>query len=149
MLVRRLARVMIAAPLVRDGIEAVRQPESHEDAARRGVDLVDSSVGLPRPLSESELTTVVRVHGAATALAGLALILGKAPRRAALVLAALTLPTALAQQPFSGDGGDTKRFWALVGSVGAALTVALDRQGRPSLGWRVSHARTQRSASHS
>lgn len=149
MLVRRLARIMIAAPLVRDGVEAVRQPESHKEAASRGVELVENSVGLPRPLTDAELTTLVRVHGGLTALASVGLILGKAPRRSALLLALLTLPTALARQPFTGSDGDARRFWSLVGSVGAALTVAMDRQGRPSLGWRVSHARAQRSSSHS
>jgi uncharacterized membrane protein YphA (DoxX/SURF4 family) len=98
----------------------------------------------------------VRVHGGATALAALLLATGRAPRAAALALAALTLPVAAAESP--GSRSERKhqspeekrerrsRFLRGLSLSGGALIAAADTAGRPSVRWRVEHARATRAA---
>ena len=80
MLLRHVARPMLASWFVYDGLQAALRPAEHVRAARSGVELVEKSAGIEAPLSEKQVATLVRAHGAATALAGLFLAVGKAPR---------------------------------------------------------------------
>ncbi|MFP3714410.1 DoxX family protein [Puerhibacterium sp. TATVAM-FAB25] len=144
MLLRRFARPLLATSFVYDGVQAALHPAEHTAAAREGAALATERLGV-KPLSDAQLTLCVRVHGAATALAGLLLGLGKAPRTAALALAALTVPLAVVNQPFTSKGAErqarTTRFVRNLGAVGAALIAGVDTEGRPGVAWRVSHAR--------
>ncbi|MFL6220338.1 MAG: DoxX family protein, partial [Actinomycetes bacterium] len=92
MMLRRIARPMLAAWFVSEGSAAFRGKPAHVDPARAGVDVLVERTGVTRP-TDAQLRTIVKVHGAATVGAGLALALGKAPRLAALLLAALTFPS--------------------------------------------------------
>jgi uncharacterized membrane protein YphA (DoxX/SURF4 family) len=144
MLLRHLARPMLASWFVYDGVQAALKPAEHVRAARSGVELAERA-GVDVPLSDRQVSTLVRVHGAATALAGLALAVGKAPRTAALTLAALTVPLAVVNQPFTSSGATrterTRRFVANVGAIGAALIAGADYEGRPGVQWRLEKAR--------
>ncbi|QJW36152.1 DoxX family membrane protein [Cellulosimicrobium protaetiae] len=145
MLLRHLARPMLASWFVYDGVQAALKPAEHVRAARSGVELVEKSAGIEAPLSEKQVTALVRAHGAATAVAGLFLAVGKAPRTAALTLAALTVPLAVVNQPFtSGEATRaerTRKFVANVGAIGAALIAGADYEGRPGVQWRLEKAR--------
>ncbi|GED09781.1 DoxX family membrane protein [Cellulosimicrobium cellulans] len=145
MLLRHLARPMLASWFVYDGLQAALKPAEHVRAARSGVELVEKSAGIEAPLSEKQVATLVRAHGAATAVAGLFLAVGKAPRTAALTLAALTVPLAVVNQPFtSGEATRaerTRKFVANVGAIGAALIAGADYEGRPGVQWRLEKAR--------
>ncbi|PTU54420.1 DoxX family protein [Sphaerisporangium cinnabarinum] len=145
MLLRHLARPMLASWFVYDGVQAALKPAEHVRAARAGVELVEKRVGIEAPLSERQVTTLVRAHGAATAVAGLCLAVGKAPRTAALTLAALTVPLAVVNQPFTGGEAArterTRKFVANVGAIGAALIAGADYEGRPGVQWRLERAR--------
>jgi len=145
MLLRHLARPMLASWFVYDGVQAALKPAEHVRAARNGVELVEKRAGMDVPLSDRQVATLVRAHGAATAVAGLCLAVGKAPRTAALTLAALTVPLAVVNQPFtSGDATRTERtrkFVANVGAIGAALIAGADYEGRPGVQWRLDRAR--------
>ncbi|MBD8080703.1 DoxX family membrane protein [Cellulosimicrobium arenosum] len=145
MLLRQLARPMLASWFVYDGVQAAIRPAEHVRAARSGVELVERSVGVEAPLSEKQVTALVRAHGAATALAGLCLAVGKAPRTASLALAALTVPLAVVNQPFtSGEATRaerTRRFVTNIGAIGAALIAGADYEGRPGVQWRLAKAR--------
>jgi len=144
MLLRRIARPLLAAPFVYDGIQAVLHPAEHLDAARDGSALVAKAAGT-EPLSDRQLGMVVRAHGAATALAGLFLAVGRTPRTAALALAALTAPLAVAHQPFTSKGAErslrTAAFVKDLGKVGAAVIAGVDLEGRPGVTYRVNQAR--------
>jgi uncharacterized membrane protein YphA (DoxX/SURF4 family) len=151
MLLRPLARPLLATWFVRDGLDAVRHPGVHVDAARGPADQISSLVGGSAPLTDAQLTTAVRVHGGLTAAAGVALAVGKAPRSAALLLALLTVPLAVADQPFT-SGPDsrsvrTERFVRRLGAIGAALLAGIDYEGRPGIAWRVEHSKAARAAS--
>ena len=149
MLLRRIARPLLATWFVSEGLDATRRPGAHVAFARPAVDAaLIRATGVPRP-SDAQLRTVIQVHGAATALAGLALALGKAPRTAALLLAALTLPLAAASMPGRKGGPTTPearreyrdRFVRSLAFTGAALLAGVDREGRPGLTWRLAKAR--------
>jgi uncharacterized membrane protein YphA (DoxX/SURF4 family) len=144
MLLRRLARPLLASSFVYDGVQAALHPAEHATAAREGSALVTERLGRPA-LSDAQVTLLVRAHGVATALAGLALALNKAPRTAALTLAALTAPLAAVNQPFTSKGEErsdkSAKFMRNLGSIGAALIAGADLEGRPGMSWRVQHAR--------
>ena len=148
MLLRRIARPLLAAPFVYDGVQAALHPAEHVEAARDGAALVTDTVGA-EPLSDSRLSLLVRVHGAATAVAGVLLAVGRTPRTAALALAALTAPLAVAHQPFTSRGAErslkTAAFVKDLGKVGAAVVAGIDLEGRPGLTYRVQAARAKAS----
>ncbi len=149
MLLRRIARPLLAAPFVYDGVQAALHPAEHVEAARDGAALVTETLGA-EPLSDTQVSLLVRVHGAATAFAGLLLAVGRTPRTAALTLAALTAPLAVAHQPFTSKGAErslrTAAFVKDLGKVGAAVVAGIDLEGRPGLSYRVRLAREK--ASH-
>lgn len=162
MLVRRVARPLLASWYVREGLDALRDPAPHTDRARRLVAGLSGRAPAGTPLStlreptQRQLDTLVRAHAAATVVCGLLLGLGRAPRTAALVLAGLTLPTALSNLPDrTADAGDPvakrarrDRFVRALAFTGAAVLVAADHEGRPGVSWRLEHARTQRARTH-
>ncbi|MHA7134590.1 DoxX family membrane protein [Oerskovia turbata] len=145
MLLRHVARPMLASWFIYDGVQAALHPAEHVRAARRGVSLVGQQLGVEEPLSEKQVTGLVRAHGAATAVAGLFLAVGKAPRTAALALAALSVPLAVVNQPFTPSDVPrderTRRFVGNLGAIGAALIAGADYEGRPGVRWRVDRAR--------
>ncbi|GAA3213140.1 DoxX family membrane protein [Oerskovia jenensis] len=145
MLLRHVARPMLASWFIYDGVQAALKPAEHVRAARRGTSLVGQQLGVEDPLSEKQVSALVRAHGAATAVAGLFLAFGKAPRTAALTLAALSVPLAIVNQPFTpGDvprDERTRKFVGNLGAIGAALIAGADYEGRPGVRWRVDRAR--------
>ncbi|QIK82904.1 DoxX family membrane protein [Sanguibacter sp. HDW7] len=147
MLVRRLARPMLASWYVHDGLDAVRAPAPHVAVTRPVADRVTSALGRD-PLPDRTLAWAVRAHGAATILAGVGLALGRAPRSSAAALAALTLPLVVAQQPFTSprkiDRERVGPFVHALGGTGAAILAAVDLEGRPGVAWRVDKARRDR-----
>ena len=185
MLLRRIARPMFASWFLVEGLDAVRHPATHAVSVRDGVTtlrarvsrcarltgaerLLDERHGVDvdavldrafgHELSERQLTTAVRLHGAATLVAAGMLALGRAPRTSALALAALTAPVALVNAPavrgatLRSDDEPTaraarrRRFWAAVSATGGALLAGADYEGRPGLGWRWKNAWETRAA---
>ena len=131
MLVRRLARPMLASWYVHDGLDAVRTPAPHVAVARPVADRVTSALGRA-PLPDRTLAWAVRAHGAATILAGAGLALGRAPRSSAATLALLTLPLVVAQQPLtSGRTVDRERVAPFVHALGGLGASGGVEDGRP------------------
>ncbi|NOV97639.1 DoxX family membrane protein [Isoptericola halotolerans] len=153
MLLRRLARPLLAVPFVHDGLSAALHPAEHTDAAREGADRVTQALGVD-PLDDTQVSLLVRAHGAATVGAAVLLAVGRAPRTAALTLAALSAPLAVVNQPFSSRGDErrekTGRFVRNLGAVGAAVIAGIDLEGRPGVGYRIGQRRASasRSAQH-
>ena len=144
MIVRRVARPLIAAPFIRDGIRQAVWP-ADEIAKWRKL--------LPGSITEAQLEQIVRAHGAATAALAVLLALGIAPRAAALGLACSAIETAAANHPFERRDGVTRteqvdRFIGQLGRAGAALLAAADLEGKPSVRWRIEAARHEREDSH-
>ena len=149
MLLRKIARPLLATWFIRDGLDAARHPGVHVVTARGAVDQATNALGRA-PLTDRQLRTLVQVHGGLTATAGLCLAVGRTPRVAALTLAALSVPLAVAEQPFTAGprsrADRTEPFVRRLGAIGAALLAGVDYEGRPGMGWRLEHARTERAA---
>jgi len=153
MLTRRVARPLLASWFVAEGVDAFRRPADHmermRDAWRRLAARIDDMPDVP---SNETLRSIVRAHGAATAAAGLMLALDKAPRLAACTLALLTVPVAVMDAPVKGrpaparpqpaaPGHGEHTFARDLSLLGGAVLAGLDREGNPSVGWRIQHAR--------
>ena len=158
MLVRRLARPLLASWFVAEGIGALRRPAEHAQRLELTWRRVAARTEAPDPPEQEALRTIVKLHGAGLAVAGLMLGLGKAPRLASCALAILTVPLAAADfpkppregvgsRPSPADRAERRdRFLRDLSLIGGALLAGLDRHGRPSLGWRMSHAKVDRTA---
>lgn len=140
-LVRRLARPLLAASFVADGLDAVRHPAQRVEAARPLVRQVAAPLGLP-----TDPEALVRVNGAAMAAAGALFGLGRLPRLSALVMALTLAPAAYTQHAFWQEKDPVRRrdqrraLLHDVSLVGAALVAAVDTAGRPGLAWRSRRA---------
>ncbi|AEI12845.1 DoxX family membrane protein [Cellulomonas gilvus] len=155
MLLRRLARPLFATWFVTEGIDALRRPVPHVADARAVLARVERARPDARvDVTDAQLTGIVRAHGAAVVTAGAMLALGKAPRTAALALAALTAPLVLATLPERGakrldpvaaQARQDRLVRTLAFAAGAVL-VAADREGRPGVAWRLQDARARRAA---
>ena len=160
MLLRRIARPLFASWFVSEGYDAARRPEVHAERARAGLERVvrlvprgalGGALDRYRHPTTAQLVTLVRAHGAATAAAGVLLAAGKAPRTAALALAALTAPLILANLPLREHPAPDKearrdrkdRLVRAVAFTGGALLAGADYEGRPGVAWRVAKAREE------
>lgn len=137
---RLIARPMLAAYFVADGIDAVRKPQSHVQKFARVQPLLERA-GVP-PVLSADATMLTRVTGAISAIAGLCLATGRRPRTAALTLAVLNIPVTLVNNPVWQGGDPEERKDRLRGLLrglglgGGLLLAAVDRDGKPSVGWR-------------
>ncbi len=151
MLLRRIARPLFASWFVAEGVDALRHPEGHVTTARTALGRLDKKVSTRLDLDEHTLTSVIRAHGAATAVAGGLLAVGKLPRLAGTALALLTLPLAFAELAVDKEHSGPKRerrqrLLRPLALTGGALIVAADTHGKPSVRWRVEHAKAVRAA---
>ncbi len=145
---RRLARPLLAATFVADGLDALRNPHSHVDRVERVTPLL-ATAGVPRVIT-ADPTLLVRAGGAVTAVAGLMLATNRKPRTAAVVLAAVQVPLLVANNPVwaarDRDERKSMRRDLVRGAslLGGLLFAGLDRDGKPSLSWRAATRREQR-----
>ncbi|HEX5331576.1 MAG TPA: DoxX family protein [Cellulomonas sp.] len=166
MLLRHIARPLLASWFVSEGYDAARRPEVHAVRTRATVARVarlaprgalGGAFDRYREPTTAQLVTLVRAHGAAMAATGALLAAGKAPRTAALALAALTAPLILANLPLPEHPALDKearrdrwdRLVRAVAFTGGALLAGADYEGRPGMAWRVAKAREEHaSAAH-
>ena len=143
MLVRRLARPLLAAVFVAGGVDTLKAPGGRAQLAEPVA--VPLARRLPVPLPEDP-RALVRLNAAVQVGAGLALATGRLPRVAATVLAASLVPTTLAGHRFwkADDPAARKQqqqhFTKNVAILGGLLLAAVDTAGRPSVAWRARHA---------
>ena len=97
MVLRQLARPLLASWFVYSGVQATLAPQARAAALAPDLDPVLADMGL----GEISTEDVVKAHGAATAAAGVSLALSRTPRTSALFLAAL----------HGGTLGFDKPFW--------------------------------------
>jgi putative oxidoreductase len=138
MLVRRLARPLLASIFIYGGIDAFRDPASKAPTAEKVVgDLPARTPGI------ATTEQLVRVDAAAKVVGGMALALGKCPRLASLVLIASLVPTTLAGHRFWEEKDPAKRktqqlqFAKNASILGGVLLAAVDTEAKPSVSWRA------------
>src|SRR5438067_13849742 len=99
MIVRRLARPLLASIFIYGGINALRQAEGHAEVAKP---LLDKTIGrqqLPEAVP-ADPVSLVRADAIVKIVAGTSFALGRLPRLSALALIGSLLPTTAAGHPF-------------------------------------------------
>jgi putative oxidoreductase len=159
MILRRIARPMLAAVFVSGGIETLRNPAPRVEAAdplvSKAADQVIDKVPeqalnkVPDKVVDkvpTDTESLVKLNAAAQIGAGIALALGKFPRLSALVLASSVVPTTLAGHRYwekddpEERAQQQKHFFKNMGLLGGLLLAAADTHGKPSVAWRTKHA---------
>jgi putative oxidoreductase len=122
---RRLARPLLAAPFIADGVSTLQRPDGHVQDVR--------AIGLASP------EKVVQVASANKVAAGLLLATGRLPRLSALALAAAAAGNAGVHHPFWKQSDPAQKaavraqFLRDLGLLGGALVAAADTGGRESV----------------
>jgi putative oxidoreductase len=136
-LVRRLARPMLASMFLVGGIDTLRNPQQKIQAAE--------GLGL-----QENTEQVVKGNAAAQIVAGLAFATNRLPRLSALVLAGSLVPTTAAGHRFweysdrAQRADQTQHFVKNVSMLGGLLLASVDTEGRESVARRTK--RVSRSA---
>jgi putative oxidoreductase len=150
--VRSAARAMLASIFVVSGIRVLLDPDAKAATAKRVTDRVGPLIEKVDPRLPSDTRTLVRIKAGSDVAAGLLLASGHLTRPAAAVLAINLIPTTFAGHPFWSlpqpeRTAQETHFLKNLGLLGGLLLAAADTQGKPSLGYRTSHAvdRSQRS----
>ncbi|GHB51326.1 hypothetical protein GCM10010347_21370 [Streptomyces cirratus] len=139
---RKLARPLLAAPFIAGGLRTLRRPEAVAELAQPVV----RAVGERIPALAGDPLTLVRANSAVQAGAGLLFATGRAPRLAALALAATLVPTAFTGHAFWTVEDPEERarrrahFLTDLSALGGLLIAAADTHGKPSLAYRSRHA---------
>ncbi|MEU4311298.1 DoxX family protein [Nocardia sp. NPDC024068] len=143
MLIRRLARPLLASTFIANGVETLMHPQSRVEEAsnlvQKGQDTLPSNIAGSLP---SDPDTLVKVTAAVQIAGGTLLALGKVPRPAALALAATVVPATVTEQNFWAETDPARKaakrtaFLKDVSLLGGLMIAASDTAGKPSLGWR-------------
>lgn len=143
MILRRLARPMIAAVYISSGIDTLRNPEPRVTTAKP---FIDKAAGAMPDSVPTDAATLVKANAGIHIGAGALLAVGKFPRLSATALAASMVPTTLAGHAFwehedeSWRGTHRTQFFKNLSMIGGLLIAAADTGGKPSLGWRARRA---------
>ena len=134
---RRIARPLLAAVFIAEGLDAIRNPVPSDIAPENAA---SEAAG---ELSPASSVPIMRVNGAVQVGGGVLLAIGKFPRLASLVLIASIAPTTYSGHRFweepDADKRAQQRMQLLknLGLLGGLIFSAVDTDGAPSIGWRT------------
>jgi putative oxidoreductase len=147
MILRKVARPLLASIFVTGGINALLEAEQHGKVAQPFLDrTVGKAADVLPDAVPTDPTSMVTLDALVKIAGGLALGLGKLPRLAALGLIASLVPTTFAGHPFWEIEDPKQRamqrtqFFKNLGLLGGLLLASADTEGKPSLGWRTRRA---------
>jgi putative oxidoreductase len=129
-LVRRIARPMLASMFIVGGIDTLRRPAPKVEAA--------AALGL-----QDNTEQVVKGNAAAQVVAGLAFATNRLPRLSALILAGSLVPTTAAGHRFweysdpAQKADQTQHFIKNLSMLGGLLLASVDTEGRESVARRT------------
>ena len=140
--IRLIARPMLAAGYILNGVERLRKPEAA--AASVGPLLHQARKQVDVPV---DAATLARATGVAQVAAGSMLAIGRFPRLSASILVGTYLLDTVGER-LSADKTTSKdekkarneRTLLRTSMLGGALLAAVDTAGRPGLWWRTQHA---------
>jgi uncharacterized membrane protein YphA (DoxX/SURF4 family) len=142
MLIRRIARPLLSAVFIGQGVETLRNPKVTMDAVQPTVTALQT---LPEPVGSKVPTdpaTAARINAAVQVGGGLLLATGKLPRIASAALAFTVIPGSLGAHLFWNETDPEikaqKRRDLLtdLSLLGGLIIASADTAGKPSLGWR-------------
>lgn len=141
MLLRRIARPLLASALIVRGVDALQHPGQRIPTAEKFSETVTQPLGVP---ADPEL--LVRINGAVQAGAGALLAIGRFPRLSGAALAVTLLPSAAFDNQFWNEGDaeakseKKKKFFTGLGLLGGVLLASADTAGAPGVVWRSRNA---------
>jgi len=152
-LIRRIARPLIAAPFILEGVRTALHPEREIDVAPAAFGQVDKALANTSVPKAVDARAIVRGAGVVAAGAGIMYATNRAPRLSAALLLVTT----------SVGIANRKKVWELrgeervqeiqsiltdAGLLGGVLLAVADTDGNPSVGYRVNRLveRGQKSA---
>ncbi|WP_306362818.1 DoxX family membrane protein [Nocardia sp. CC227C] len=152
MLLRRLARPLLASAFLADGADTLMHPDERVKAANTLLEQQRESrfAGIAEKLP-ADPATLVKVNAGAQIAGGVLLATGKVPRLASLMLAMTVVPSAVTNQDFWQETDPARKtakrtaFFKDMSLLGGLLIASADTEGKPSLGWRGRRA-AQRTA---
>jgi len=142
MLIRRIARPLLSAVFIGQGIETLRNPTATLEATEPTVAALRQ---LPEPYGDkvpSNPETVARINAAVQVSGGLLLATGKLPRIASAALAITVIPGSLGGNLFWTEKDPERKaqqrraLLTDLSLLGGLIIAAADTAGKPSLGWR-------------
>lgn len=142
MLIRRVARPMLATTFIARGVDSLRSPKTAADAARPTLDRLSNLPDPVGPNVPTDADAVAKVTAAVQIGAGLLLATGKLPRFASAALAVSVVPGSLGAHAFWNEtdperqASERRAFLADVSLIGGLIIASVDTEGKPSLGWR-------------
>lgn len=145
-LLRKIARPLLAATFIGQGVDALRRPQQAGQAARPAFDGLKQ---LPDEIAAkvpSDVESFAKVNALAQIGGGVLLASGKLPRVAAAVLACTVIPGSAGAHMFWTEPDPQRRteqrkaFLTDVSLIGGLLIAAADTEGKPSLGWQARRA---------
>jgi uncharacterized membrane protein YphA (DoxX/SURF4 family) len=144
MLVRRIARPLLASSFIYGGIDTLRNPQSRVPGATPIVEQITEVADRQLPVQiPKDVEQWVKIDAAVKVGAGSLFALGKFPRLSALLLTGSIVPTTLAGHRFWEHDDPQERFGQLshfmknLGLLGGLLIAAVDTEGKPSMGFRA------------
>ena len=145
-MLRKIARPLLAAAFVGQGVDALRRPQQAGEAARPAFDGLKQ---LPDEIA-AKVPSNVEAFARANALAqiggGVLLASGRLPRIASAVLACTVIPGSAGAHMFWAEPDPQRRteqrkaFLTDVSLIGGLMIAAADTEGKPSLSWRARRA---------
>ena len=142
MLIRRVARPLLSAVFIGQGIDALRSPQRAAETARPTVEGLRK---LPEPVATmvpQDPVTLARINAGVQIGGGLLLASGKIPRVASVALACTVVPGSLGGHLFWTESDPERKaqqrrdFLTDLSLIGGLMIASVDTEGNPSLGWR-------------
>jgi uncharacterized membrane protein YphA (DoxX/SURF4 family) len=142
MLTRRIARPLLSAVFIGQGVETLRNPKVTVDAAEP---IVAALGTLPEPFGgrvPSDPETAARINAAVQVGGGLLLATGRLPRIASAALAFTVIPGRLGAHLFWNEDDPERKaqkrrdLLTDLSLLGGLIIASADTAGKPSLGWR-------------
>lgn len=147
MLIRKIARPMLASVYIADGADTLLNTQDHVESTETVLKRVRTL--LPRRYARQlpkDAELVARSIGGAKVGAGSLLAFGKLPRTSAAVLAVTAVPTILGRHAFWETQDREERrarrsgFLTNVALLGGLVITSADTAGKPGLSWRAGKA---------
>src|SRR6185312_7616826 len=142
MLIRRIARPMLSAVFIGQGVDSLLNPKRAAQAAAPAVDGLRSMPDAVSSNVPSDPETFAKINAAVQIGGGLLLAAGRMPRVASAALALTVIPANLGAHMFWTESDPDRKaeqrraFLADVSLLGGLIIASADTEGKPSLGWR-------------
>jgi putative oxidoreductase len=147
MLVRRIARPLLASSFIYGGISTLRKPQDRVPGAAPIIDKIADAADKQLPVQvPRDVEQWVKADAALKVGAGALFALGKLPRLSALLLTGSIVPTTLAGHRFWEEEDPKVQFEKIahflknLGLLGGLLLAVVDTEGKPSVGYRARRA---------